>query len=115
MAQTQTQIATYNQARSLAHALSLFGIATKPETFEMTTSGIYIPRWIGYSRIPHSYVKETGVASWYFFFRFTNPATADINVGEALDFQQSKTASKGTNTMKALAEYIKSNVRLIKP
>ena len=83
-----TQIATYNQARSLKHALSLFGIAVQPETFEMTTSGIYIPRWLGYSRIPHAYDKATGTAQWYFFFRFVS-GLADMNVGEALDFQNS--------------------------
>ena len=79
------QIATYNQARSLAHALAQFGITTKVETFDMRTSGIYIPRWIGYSRIPHHFDPVTGIAEWYFFLRFEN-GHADINVGEALDF-----------------------------
>jgi hypothetical protein len=86
-----TQIATYNQARSLAHALAFFGIKVKPETFEMTTSGIYIPRWQGYSRIPHHFDSLTGVAEWYFFFRFEGNV-ADINVGEALDFTKTQPA-----------------------
>src|ERR1035441_8455326 len=86
-----TLIATYDQARSLAHALGELGIITKPETLEMTTSGIYIPRWLGYSRIPHEFDPITGVAQWNFFFRFVNPKYADMNVGQALDF--SKTAS----------------------
>jgi hypothetical protein len=109
-----TQIATYNQARSLAHALGVFNIAVKPETFEMTTSGIYIPRWIGYSRIPHEFDPITGTAQWYFFFRFVNTATADINVGEALDFQAGNLASKGMTGMKALVAHIKSNQRIVK-
>lgn len=81
-----TTIATYNQARSLKHALEHFGIVTKPETFEMTTSGIYIPRWIGYSRIPHYFDPITGTAQWYFFLRFVDGEHKDVNVGEALDF-----------------------------
>ena len=64
------QTATYNQARSLKHALSTFGIVVQPETFEMTTSGVYIPRWLGYSKIPHIFDPVTGIAEWYFFFRF---------------------------------------------
>ena len=83
-----TQLATYNQARSLKHALVEFGITVKPETYEMTTSGIYIPRWLGYSKIPHEYDPTTGIARWYFFFRFEFDH-ADINVGEALDFSDS--------------------------
>jgi len=79
------QTATYNEARALKHALLEFGIVVKDETFEMTTSGVYIPRWQGYSRIPHVFNKETGVAEWYFFFRFQD-GHPDVNVGEALDF-----------------------------
>ena len=108
-----TTIATYNQARSLAHALGEFNIGIKPETFEMTTSGIYIPRWIGYSRIPHEFDPITCVAQWYFFFRFVNTATADLNVGEALDFQNGKPS--GARGMAALVNKIKSNVRVVKP
>lgn len=83
------QTATYTQARALKHALVQFGIVVADETFEMTTSGIYIPRWLGYSRIPHHFDAETGVAEWYFFFRFDSNH-ADINVGEALDFSQTQ-------------------------
>jgi hypothetical protein len=79
------QTATYNQARSLKHALEQFGIKIKVETFDMRTSGIYIPRWMGYSRIPHRFDPVTGTAEWYFFFRFED-GHADANVGEALDF-----------------------------
>lgn len=85
-----SQTATYTQARGLAHALAEFGIVTKPETFEMTTSGIYIPRWEGYSKIPHAYNQATGLVQWYFFLRFVDSSYADINVGEALDFSKSK-------------------------
>src|ERR1044071_4511956 len=99
-----TQIATYSQARSLTHALSQFGIAVKPETFEMTTSGIYIPRWLGYSRIPHEYDATTGVARWYFFLRFV-AAHDDINVGEALDFSVN-------HGMKKLLHHIKHSISL---
>lgn len=94
------QIATYSQARSLAHALGEFGITVKPETFEMTTSGIYIPRWIGYSRIPHYYDQTTGIAQWYFFLRFVE-GHPDINVGDALDFTK-------TNSVQKLALRIKN-------
>lgn len=80
-----SQIATYAQACALKHALAQFNIVVQPETFLMTTSGIYIPRWEGYSRIPHEFDQTTGVAKWYFFFRFAD-GHADINVGEALDF-----------------------------
>lgn len=80
------QVATYNQARSLAHALAQFGIKAKVETFDMRTSGIYIPRWIGYSRIPHHFDPVTGIAEWNFFLRFNDISHLDINVGEALDF-----------------------------
>lgn len=83
-----TQTASYDQARSLAHALAEFNIITKPETLEMTTSGIYIPRWEGYSRIPHAYDLEKGLVQWYFFLRFST-THADINVGQALDFSKS--------------------------
>jgi hypothetical protein len=102
-----TQICTYNQARSLAHALALFGIKVKPETFEMTTSGIYIPRWEGYSRIPHHFDTLTGVAQWYFFFRFEGDR-ADINVGQALDFTGPQAfgpqASQGTKRINGFSE-----------
>jgi hypothetical protein len=94
------QIATYGQAKALKHALADFGIVVLPETFEMTTSGIYIPRWIGYSRIPHYFDPTTGVAQWYFFFRFSG-GHADINVGEALDYSQ-------TQSTKLLAAKIKA-------
>jgi len=80
-----TEIATYNESRSLAHALKQFGIKVKAETFDMKTSGIYIPRWIGYSRIPHEFDPISGVARWYFFLRFED-GHGDINVGEALNF-----------------------------
>ena len=106
------QITTYDQARALKHALALFGIAVKAETFEMTTSGIYIPRWLGYSKIPHAFDKATGVAQWYFFFRFES-GLADMNVGEALDFQATPTLPK--DEMLNLVQRIKSNVRIIKP
>jgi hypothetical protein len=99
-----TQIATYNQARSLAHALRQFGINVKPETFDMKTSGIYIPRWIGYSRIPHEFDPTTGVARWYFFLRFED-GHPDVNVGEALDFS-------GLNGMKKLAMKIAPHIHL---
>ena len=93
-----TQTATYNQSRGLAHALAEFGIITAPETFEMTTSGIYIPRWEGYSNIPHAFYPETGLAQWFFWLRFSSGHT-DINVGQALDFSK-------TNGMSKLAERI---------
>jgi hypothetical protein len=95
-----TQIATYNQARALKHALSKFGIQVMPETFDMRTSGIYIPRWLGYSNIPHYFDPITGTAQWYFFFRFLD-GHADINVGEALDFSRQQ-------SMKHLALKIKA-------
>jgi len=103
-----TKIATYNQARSLAHALGKFGIRVKPETFQMTTSGIYIPRWLGYRNIPHFYDRLTGIAQWYFFLRFENPDHDDINVGEALDFTTSFKSARGIDPIKALADKIKS-------
>jgi hypothetical protein len=114
-----TQICTYNQARSLAHALTFFGIKVKPETFDMKTSGIYIPRWEGYSRIPHHFDPLTGVAQWFFFFRFEGDH-ADINVGQALDFtggQSAVSASHGTakingfavDGLKKLVAHIKSS------
>jgi hypothetical protein len=93
------QISTYNQARSLKHALAQFGIVVKPETFDMRTSGIYIPRWLGYSQIPHHFDITTGTAQWYFFLRFEGDI-ADVNVGYALDF--SRVAS-----MHSLAQKIK--------
>jgi hypothetical protein len=102
-----TQIATYSQARSLKHALSQFGIVVKPETFEMTTSGIYIPRWEGYSRIPHEFDPETGIAKWYFFLRFEF-GHADVNVGEAMDFSDS-------HGMMRLSHRIKNNISLTDP
>jgi hypothetical protein len=83
-----SQTATYTQARGLAHALGEFGIVTKPETFDMTTSGIYIPRWLGYSNIPHAYDPSMGLVQWNFFLRFVDDSHADINVGEALDFSK---------------------------
>jgi hypothetical protein len=95
-----TQTASYSQARSLAHALAEFGIITKPETLEMTTSGIYIPRWEGYSRIPHAYVPASGLVQWYFFLRFST-GQADINVGQALDFSNSKSVPKLAEKMHA--------------
>lgn len=112
-----TQIATYNQARSLKHALAQFGVMVKDETFEMTDSGIYIPRWIGYSRIPHHFDTLTGTAQWYFFFRFVNTSLADINVGEALDFTNSTVLGKTEATkssMEKLVAHIESNVRKVK-
>jgi hypothetical protein len=116
------QIATYNQARSLKHALSLFGIAIKPETFDMTTSGIYIPRWLGYSHIPHAYDKATGVAQWYFFFRFVIAELADLNVGEALSFANTpgamispETQTNSFGSLNLLVERIRSNERYINP
>lgn len=102
-----TGICTYSQAKALKHALAVFGISVKDETFEMTTSGIYIPRWIGYSRIPHEFDRTTGIAKWYFYFRFeAGPfgAHPDINVGDALDFQ----SEHGT---KKLAAHIKNPKR----
>ena len=85
------KIATYNEARSLKHALVEFGIQVKPETFDMRTSGIYIPRYNGgYAKCPHQFDPITGVAQWYFFFRFENSNMADANVGEALDFSASQ-------------------------
>ena len=113
------QTATYDQARSLKHALALFGVAIKPETFEMTTSGIYIPRWLGYSRIPHEYNASTGVAQWFFFFRFVSPSLSDINVGEALDFSfptppgANKKAEFYDQAFQALVKRIRSNTRSI--
>ena len=92
------QIATYSQARALKHALAQFNIKVKPETFELTTSGIYIPRWQGYSRIPHEFDPTTGIAKWFFFFRFED-GHPDINVGEALDFAT-------VNNVKKLAMHI---------
>lgn len=109
-----TKIATYNQARSLAHALGKFGIRVKPETFDMRTSGIYIPRWIGYSRIPHHFDPLTQIAYWYFFLRFEDSTHADINVGEALDFTSAFRSSRGIHPMKALAEKIKTGGLTIK-
>jgi len=103
-----TNIATYNQARSLAHALGKFGIRVKPETFQMTTSGIYIPRWLGYSRIPHYFDPLTGIAQWYFFLRFEDPNHDDINVGEALDFTAAFRSVRGVDPIKKLADRIKS-------
>ena len=111
-----TKIATYNQARSLAHALGFFGIKVKPETFEMKTSGIYIPRWEGYSRIPHHFDPITGVAQWYFFFRFEGDH-ADLNVGEALDFTKtpalgaSKINGFASEGLKKLVAHIKASKR----
>lgn len=109
-----TKISTYNQARSLAHALGKFGIRVKPETFDMKTSGIYIPRWLGYSKIPHYYDRLTGVAQWYFFLRFEDPNHADINVGEALDFTASLKTKRGHghDPMKQLAAKIKAGHKL---
>jgi hypothetical protein len=75
------QIATYKEAKRLRAALERLHVKFKPETLDMKTSGIYIPRWQGYSRIPHRYHKASGVAEWFFFFRFTN-GHPDINVGE---------------------------------
>lgn len=95
-----TTIATYTQARALKHALAEFNIIVLPETFEMTTSGIYIPRWLGYSRIPHLFDNETGICQWYFFLRFQD-GHPDVNVGQALDFAQ-------TNTVRKLVERIKT-------
>lgn len=103
-----TQIATYNQARSLAHALGKFGIRVKPETFQMTTSGVYIPRWLGYSRIPHHFDPLTGVTQWYFFLRFEDPNHDDINVGEALDFTAAFKSHRGVDPYKMLADKIKA-------
>ncbi len=103
-------IATYNQARSLKHALGKFGVVVKPETFEMTTSGIFIPRWLGYSRIPHHFDPVTGVAEWYFFLRFVDPTLADLNVGEALDFSSSL-ANATNKQLKKLVDKIRSNKR----
>lgn len=103
-------IATYNQARSLKHALRRFGVIVKPETFEMTTSGIFIPRWLGYSKIPHHFDPTTGVAEWYFFLRFADPSLADINVGEALDFNSSL-ANATNKELNKLVDKIRSNQR----
>lgn len=94
------QIATYNQARGLAHALRQFNINVMPETFEMRTSGIYIPRWEGYSRIPHEFDPTTGIARWYFFLRFED-GHPDINVGEALDFSNQHGIAKLAVKIKA--------------
>lgn len=96
-----TQICTYSQARALKHALASFGISVKDETLDMKTSGIYIPRWEGYSRIPHEFDRTTGIAKWFFFFRFDD-GHADINVGDALDFSETKSVQK-------LALHIRSN------
>jgi hypothetical protein len=106
------QTATYNQARSLKHALAKFGVNVLPETFEMTTSGIFIPRWLGYSRIPHHYDPVTGIAEWFFFLRVEGHA--DMNVGEALDFTNSFQGVHGASRMSHLAERIKSNFRVVK-
>lgn len=110
------QTATYNQARSLKHALSAFGINVQVETFDMRTSGIFIPRWIGYSRIPHIFDPVTGIAEWYFFFRFDN-GHADMNVGEALDFSRMlpMVSTNTTNNIHLLklVNRIKSNERTI--
>ena len=98
------QIATYSEARALKHALAEFNIIVQPETLLMTTSGIYIPRWLGYSRIPHYFDSTTGIAQWYFFFRIGG-GLPDINVGEALDFSQG-------NSIPKLAERITSKKSL---
>jgi hypothetical protein len=120
-----TNIATYDQARALAHALKTFGIVAKDETFDMRTSGIYIPRWLGYSKIPHRYDPDTKVANWYFFLRFSS-GQQDINVGEALDFSSnaltgeishqsilSAAAVESFANIDSIVKKIKSAVRVI--
>lgn len=77
------KIATYKEARDLKKSLAHFKIHVKVETFTMKTSGIFIPRWMGDTNIPHEWNATTETAKWFFFFRFHGHK--DINVGEALD------------------------------
>ena len=79
------KISTLKDARKLVKALAKRHIRVKPETFDMYTSGVYIPRWLGYKNIPHHYEKETDTAHWYFFLRFHGKHT-DLNVADALRY-----------------------------
>ncbi len=92
------QIATYKDAQLLKKILDRLNVKVKSETFDMKTSGIYIPRWLGYDKIPHHWEPATETAQWYFFLRFHK--YKDINVGKALAFME-------THGMEKLARNIK--------
>ena len=98
---TPNQTATYNDAKALVASLnasSFHHMKIKPETFDMKTSGIFIPRWIGYSRIPHLFDKKSGIAEWYFFIRFANGK--ERNVAEVLRVVRSRGIHKFAAMMK---------------
>lgn len=79
-------IATYLAAKALRDRLAKQGVVIKAETFSMKTSGIYIPLYDTDTGIPYE-IQPDGSVKWFFFFRFTN-GHKDMNVGEALLFEQ---------------------------
>ena len=76
-------IATYLAAKLLQDRLQRHGVMFKPETFSMKTSGIYIPLW---EDAPYE-IQDNGSVKWFFFFRFEH-SHHDMNVGEALLYEQ---------------------------
>lgn len=77
-------VATYESAKLLRDKLTALGIKFKPETFNMKTSGIYIPTWLN-DGVP--YELDGDSVKWFFFYRFEN-GHKDLNVGEALLYVQ---------------------------
>jgi len=92
---------TYKEAKTLAELLAAINpvFRIKPETLDMKTSGIFIPRWLGYSRIPHVCDKKTGTVEWYFFLRFQNKY--EINVAQTLQFLTLNSMDKLVSTLQS--------------